>query len=103
MVSVIRAIVLSAIAQVVLLAALIGYLFVHTDGTAQAYALLAEQNAAHYTDEVAKGLKDYADEGLRNQYNDLQIQFSGERADMQNFVDRRIDLKLSTFLNENRQ
>lgn len=89
MVSVIRAIVLSAIAQVVLLATLISYLFVHTDGTAQAYALLTEQSAAHYTDEA-----------VRDQYNLLQVERSQEREDIHAWVDKRIDLKISQAMKE---
>lgn len=71
MVSVIRAIVLAAIAQVMTLALLIGYLFVHTD------------NMANTTELV------------HDQYNRLQVERSQEREDMRQFVDRRIDLKIS--------
>jgi membrane protein involved in colicin uptake len=84
MVSVIRAIVLAAIAQVMILALLIGYLFVHTDNMAKTYALLAERNANSYTTEL-----------VHDQYNRLQVERSQEREDMRRFVDRRIDLKIS--------
>jgi len=84
MVAVIRAIVLAAIAQVAILALLIGYLFVHADNMSQVYSAIAERNAAHYTDET-----------VRDQYNAVQVQLSQEREDLHNWVDRRIDLKLS--------
>lgn len=87
MVSVIRAIVLAAIAQVMILALLIGYLFVHTDNMAKTYALLAERNANSYTTEL-----------VRDQYNQLQVEQSRERAQLHNWVDKRIDLKLSEAL-----
>jgi hypothetical protein len=83
MTSVIRAIVLAAIAQVMILALLIGYLFVHTDNVAKTYALLAERSAS-YTKEL-----------VHDQYNRLQVERSQEREDMRRFVDRRIDLKIS--------
>jgi hypothetical protein len=80
MVSVIRAIVLAAIAQVMILALLIGYLFVHTDNMAKTYVLLADS----YTTEL-----------VHDQYNRLQVERSQEREDMRRFVDRRIDLKIN--------
>jgi hypothetical protein len=56
MVSVIRAIVM-------ILALLIGYLFVHTDNMAKTYALMAERSANSYTKEL-----------VHDQYNRLQVE-----------------------------
>lgn len=84
MVTVIRAIVLAAIAQVAILSLLVGYLFIHSDTMSQMYAAMAERNSARYTDQV-----------VHDQYNRLQIERSQEREDMRQFVDKRIDLKLS--------
>lgn len=83
----IRAIVFSAIAQVAVLALLIGYLFVHTDNMANTYALMAARNANAYTDDV-----------VRDQYNRLQIERRDEREDIRAWVGRRIDLKVSQAL-----
>jgi membrane protein involved in colicin uptake len=82
--SIIRAIAVAAIVQVVALGLLISYLFVHTDNMAKTYALLAERNANSYTTEL-----------VHDQYNRLQVERSQEREDMRRFVDRRIDLKIS--------
>lgn len=84
MVTVVRAIVLAAIAQVAILALLIGYLFVHADNMSQVYAAIAERNAAQYTDQL-----------VHDQYNRLQLEQSQSREDMHTWVDRRIELKLS--------
>jgi membrane protein involved in colicin uptake len=82
--SIIRAIAVAAIVQVVALGLLISYLFVHTDNMAKTYALLAERNANSYTTEL-----------VHDQYNRLQVERSQEREDMRRFVDRRIDLKIN--------
>ncbi|MFJ3006149.1 hypothetical protein [Pseudomonas fluorescens] len=92
MASVIKAIVLAALGQVAVLALLIGYMGIHTDNTAKAYAQLVERNAHFYTDE-----------SLRNQYNTLQIERRDEREDIRAWVDRRIDLKVSQALKGGRQ
>jgi len=84
MVTVIRAIVLAAIAQVLILTFLVSYLFVHADNMAQVYAAIAERNSARYTDEV-----------VRDQYNRLQLEQSQSREDLHAWIDRRIDLKIN--------
>ena len=89
MVTVIRAIVLAAIAQVAILALLIGYLFVHADNMSQVYSAIAERNAAHYTDEV-----------VRAQYNAIQLQFQDERDSLHKFINKRVDLKISQAIKE---
>ena len=83
MTSVVRAIVLAAIAQVMILALLIGYLFVHTDNMARTYALSGERSAKSYTKEL-----------VHDQYNRLQLERSQEREDMRQFVERRISLRI---------
>lgn len=85
--SIIRAIAVAAIVQVVALGLLISYLFVHTDNMAKTYALLAERNANSYTTEL-----------VHDQYNRLQVEQSRERAQLHDWVDKRIDLKLSEAL-----
>lgn len=92
MVAVIRAIVLAAIAQVAILALLIGYLFVHADNMSQVYAAIAERNANTYTEQV-----------VRNQYNRLQLEQSQSREDMHTWIDRRIELRLSQLPKEHKQ
>lgn len=84
MVVVIRAIVLAAIAQVIILAVLVSYLFIHADNMSQVYAAISERNSAHYTDEV-----------VRDQYNGLQLQFQSERDSLHEYIDKRVDLKIS--------
>lgn len=81
---IIRAIALGAFFQVVIGAGLSIWLFNHNNDMALQYAQMAERNAAHYTDET-----------VRDQYNAVQVQLSQEREDLHNWVDRRIDLKLS--------
>lgn len=90
--NVIRAIVLAAIAQVTILALLIGYSFVHADNMSQVYAAIAERNSAHYTDTA-----------LHDQYNAIQLQFQDERNSMHEFVDKRVDLKISQAIKEIKQ
>lgn len=86
MVSVVRAIVLSAIAQVALLAMLVGYLFNHT---ALQYAQIAERNANQRTVELVQA-----------DYNQTQILLSQEREDIHEWVDKRIDLKIHQAMKE---
>ena len=90
--SVIRAIVFSAIAQVAVLALLVGYLFVHADNMSQMYATIAERNANAHTDEQVM---------LHN--NQLQLQFQAERQSLQEFVEKRVNLRISQALRENKQ
>ena len=90
--SVIRAIVFSAIAQVVVFASLVGYLFVHADNMSQMYSAISERNANAYTDEV-----------LRLRYNQLQLERSQERESLHTWIDKRIDLKLSQLPKEHKQ
>ncbi|AZC94215.1 hypothetical protein C4K28_1472 [Pseudomonas chlororaphis subsp. piscium] len=89
MVSVVRAIVLSAIAQVALLAILVGYLFNHTNDTALQYAQLAERNAELRAAEL-----------VRIEHNELQVQFSNERNSMHDYINKRVDLRISQALKE---
>lgn len=86
--AIIRAIVLAAIAQVTLLALLVGYLFHHGNEMAMKYAAMAERSAESYTDQRAQGL-----------YNEIQVQFYDERESLHAYIDRRIDLKLSQLEN----
>jgi hypothetical protein len=85
--SIIRAIAVAAIVQVVALGLLISYLFVHTDNAAQTYMVMAERNSNAYTNEL-----------VHDQYNVLQVEQSRERAQLHEWVDKRIDLKLSEAL-----
>lgn len=70
--------------RAIVLALLLGYLFVYTDNMARIYALSGERSAKSYTKEL-----------VHDQYNRLQVERSQEREDMRQFVDRRIDLKIS--------
>lgn len=47
--------------------------------------------------------RDYTDNALRLQYNQLQQQLSSEREGMHDWVDKRINLRLSQLPKENRQ
>lgn len=47
--------------------------------------------------------RDYTDNALRLQYNQLQQQFSNEREGIHDWVDRRINLRLSQLPKENKQ
>ena len=47
--------------------------------------------------------RDYTDNALRLQYNQLQQQFSNEREGMHDWVDKRINLRLSQLPKENKQ
>lgn len=47
--------------------------------------------------------RDYTDNALRLQYNQLQVQFSNEREGMHAWLDKRIDLKLSQMPKERKQ
>lgn len=45
----------------------------------------------------------YTDTALRNTYNQLQLERSQEREQIHDWVDRRIDLKLSQAIKETKQ
>jgi hypothetical protein len=47
--------------------------------------------------------RDYTDNALRLQYNQLQQQFSNEREGMHDWVDKRINLRLSQLPKEQKQ
>lgn len=47
--------------------------------------------------------RDYTDNALRLQYNQLQQQFSNEREGMHDWVDKRINLRLSQLPKEHKQ
>jgi hypothetical protein len=84
----VKAIFVAAVAQVCILSMLIGYMFVRTDDMALRYSQLAERNSAQL---------------VRDQYNNIQVQFSQEREDLRKWVDQRIDLKLQQALKESRK
>lgn len=89
---IIRAIALGALLQIAVGCCLTAWLFNHSNDMALQYAQMAERNANTYTDDV-----------VRDQYNRLQIERSQERESMQQFVDKRIDLKLSQAIKEIKQ
>ena len=94
MLSIIKAIMLGALLQIAVGTGPTVYLFNHASDMALQYAQMAERNANAYTD-IAKHSVTKA---VHDQYNRLQLEQSREREDMKNWVDRRIDLKVSQAL-----
>lgn len=89
---IILAIALGFLAQIVIAASLTFWLFNHNNEMAMQYAQMAERNANAYTDEQVM---------LHN--NQLQLQFQAERQSLQEFVERRVNLRISQALRENKQ
>lgn len=89
---IIRAIALGASLQIAVGCCLTAWLFNHNIDMALQNVQMAERNANAYTDEV-----------VRDQYNRLQIERSQEREDLHQYIDKRIDLKLSQALKGIRQ
>lgn len=89
---IILAISLGFLAQIVIATGLTFWLFNHNNDMALQYAQMAERNANAYTDEA-----------LRLRYNQLQQQLSNEREGMHDWVDKRINLRLSQLPKENKQ
>lgn len=96
MLSIIKAVMLGALLQIAVGTGLTVYLFNHTGDIALQYAQMAERNANAYTDMAKQSMTKV----IHDQYNRLQLEQSREREDMKNWVDRRIDLKVSQALRE---
>ncbi len=94
MLSIIKAIMLGALLQIAVGTGLTVYLFNHASDMALQYAQMAERKANAYTDMAKQSMT----EVIHDQYNRLQLEQSREREDMKNWVDRRIDLKVSQAL-----
>jgi len=92
--SIIKAIMLGALLQIAVGTVLTVYLFNHASDMALQYAQMAERNANAYTDMAKHSMTKV----IHDQYNRLQLEQSREREDMKNWVDRRIDLKVSQAL-----
>jgi hypothetical protein len=81
--AIIRCVIITCVIQLVAVVGLGGYLAIHNSREAAYLSALAQSNAAFYTDEVSQ-----------RYYNRLQKELSVERADLHEWVDKRIDLKL---------
>lgn len=80
---------LGAFLQITVVAGLTVYLFNHTNNMALQYAQLAERNANQRTVDL-----------IRIEHNELQVQFSDERSSMRDYVNNRVDQKVSQALRE---
>ncbi|MCY1262216.1 hypothetical protein D9M68_42440 [compost metagenome] len=70
--------------QIIAVCFMVGYVYHRSVGEAAYFAALAQSHSEVYTDAVA----------LRH-YNQIQQERSAEREDLQMYIDKRIDLKLS--------
>jgi hypothetical protein len=89
---IIRTIALGFVVQIAVATGLTFWLFNHSNDMALQYAQMAERNANAYTDEQVM---------LHN--NQLQLQFQAERSSLQEFVERRVNLRISQALKENKK
>lgn len=92
----IRTIALGTLLQITVGAGLTAYLFDHANDVALQYAQMTERNARAHTNT-------YTDEQVLQAYNRILRERSQEREDLHEWVDKRINLRLSQLPKEHKQ